>query len=68
MQHASEKWGLSRRHAEHLLENVWGTEYTDDKEILWVCISRLRQKLEENPKKPSHIITRSGAGYTMPDF
>lgn len=54
--------------AEHLLENVWGSEYTDDKEILWVCISRLRQKLEENPKKPNHIVTRSGVGYFMPNI
>lgn len=52
--------------AEELLSNVWGPEYSDDKEILWVCISRLRQKLEENPKKPIHIVTRSGMGYTMP--
>lgn len=54
--------------AEHLLTNVWGTEYAEDKEILWVCISRLRQKLEENPKKPTHIVTRSGVGYTMPSL
>ncbi len=52
--------------AEELLRNVWGEEYGDDKEILWVCISRLRQKLEENPKRPLHIVTRSGMGYTMP--
>jgi len=52
--------------AEHLLQNVWGEEYAEDKEILWVCISRLRQKLEEDPKKPQHIITRSGVGYLMP--
>jgi DNA-binding response OmpR family regulator len=52
--------------AEQLLSGVWGDEYRDDKEILWVCISRLRQKLEEEPKKPLHIITRSGKGYTMP--
>ncbi|MDH5605590.1 MAG: response regulator transcription factor [Anaerolineae bacterium] len=52
--------------AEILLENVWGDEYREDKEILWVCISRLRQKLEHNPKRPEHIITRSGLGYTMP--
>ncbi|MDH5507230.1 MAG: response regulator transcription factor [Anaerolineae bacterium] len=51
---------------EELLSNVWGPEYQDDKEILWVCISRLRQKLEEQPKKPVHIVTRSGVGYTMP--
>jgi DNA-binding response OmpR family regulator len=51
---------------EDLLFNVWGEEYKQDKEILWVCISRLRQKLENNPKIPVHIVTRSGAGYTMP--
>jgi len=52
--------------AEELLSNVWGREYKEDKEILWVCISRLRQKLEDDPKKPVHIVTRSGKGYTMP--
>ena len=52
---------------EDLLTGVWGDEYRDDKEILWVCISRLRQKLEENPKRPVHIVTRSGMGYTMPE-
>jgi len=52
--------------SEELLENVWGFEYGDDKEILWVSISRLRQKLEENPKSPEHIVTRAGLGYTMP--
>lgn len=52
--------------AEDLLTNVWGVEYAEDKEILWVCISRLRQKLETDPKRPKHIVTRSGVGYTMP--
>lgn len=53
--------------AENLLSNVWGEEYRSDKEILWVSISRLRQKLEKNPKKPKLIVTRSGAGYMMPE-
>jgi DNA-binding response OmpR family regulator len=52
--------------SEELLENVWGHEYREDKEILWVSISRLRQKLEENPKSPKHIVTRAGLGYSMP--
>lgn len=51
---------------EELLVNVWGPEYRDDKEILWVSISRLRQKLETDPKNPQHIVTRPGLGYTMP--
>jgi DNA-binding response OmpR family regulator len=52
--------------SEELLENVWGPEYRNDKEILWVSISRLRQKLENNHKDPQHIVTRPGLGYTMP--
>jgi DNA-binding response OmpR family regulator len=52
--------------SEQLLTDVWGPEYRDDKEILWVSISRLRQKLEEDPKNPVHIVTRPGLGYTMP--
>ena len=52
--------------SEQLLRDVWGTEYVSDKEILWVSISRLRQKLERDPREPRHILTRSGYGYTMP--
>ncbi len=52
--------------SEDLLVNVWGPEYREDQEILWVSISRLRQKLEDDPRNPQHIVTRSGMGYTMP--
>jgi DNA-binding response OmpR family regulator len=51
---------------EDLLTGVWGPEYRDDKEILWVCLSRLRQKIEPDPKNPIHIVTRQGIGYLMP--
>jgi|SRR5271157_1422359 len=52
--------------AEDLLTSVWGPEYRDDKEILWVTIARLRQKVEADPHTPKHIVTRSGLGYLMP--
>ncbi len=52
--------------SEQLLADVWGAEYRDDKEILWVSISRLRQKLEDDPRNPVHIVTRPGLGYSMP--
>ena len=52
--------------AEDLLTGVWGPEYKTDKEILWVSIARLRQKLEDNPHSPMHIVTRAGLGYLMP--
>jgi DNA-binding response OmpR family regulator len=52
--------------AEELLTSVWGPEYATDKEILWVTIARLRQKVENDPHTPRHIVTRSGLGYLMP--
>lgn len=52
--------------AEELLTSVWGVEYREDKEILWVSIARLRQKLEDDAHTPRHIVTRSGLGYLMP--
>ncbi len=52
--------------SEELLTSVWGPEYKADKEILWVSIARLRQKLEEDAHNPRHIVTRSGLGYLMP--
>jgi DNA-binding response OmpR family regulator len=52
--------------AEELLGSVWGPEYRSDKEILWVTIARLRQKVEDDPHDPKHIVTRSGLGYLMP--
>ncbi len=52
--------------SEELLTSVWGPEYRTDKEILWVSIARLRQKLEDDAHTPKHIVTRSGLGYLMP--
>jgi len=52
--------------SEDLLTSVWGPEYKTEKEILWVSIARLRQKLEDDPHSPGHIVTRSGLGYLMP--
>jgi DNA-binding response OmpR family regulator len=54
--------------SDRLLSDVWGEEYSTDKEILWVSVSRLRQKLESDPRNPKHIVTRSGMGYIMPQL
>lgn len=52
-------------HAE-LLVQVWGEEYRSDLAILRVNVSRLRQKLGEDPRQPHHIVTVPGVGYTLP--
>jgi two-component system KDP operon response regulator KdpE len=49
-----------------LLHAVWGERYEGDYSVLRVNISRLRQKLEENPRHPSYIVTVPGQGYIMP--
>jgi DNA-binding response OmpR family regulator len=49
-----------------LLSRVWGDEYRNDLAILRVNISRLRQKLEEDPRQPRYIVTVPGVGYKLP--
>jgi len=49
-----------------LLNEVWGPDYRREKTILWVTLSRLRQKIEPDPKNPIHIVTHQGLGYSMP--
>ena len=48
-----------------LLQSVWGSEYSSEKEYLRVFIRRLRQKLEPDPKNPEHILTIPGVGYQL---
>lgn len=48
-----------------LLSRVWGEEYRNDLAILRVNISRLRQKIERDPRNPHHILTVPGVGYTL---
>ncbi|MGF1507021.1 MAG: response regulator transcription factor [Anaerolineae bacterium] len=49
-----------------LLTQVWGEEYKNDLAILRVNISRLRQKLEADHRKPVFIVTVPGVGYSVP--
>ena len=48
-----------------LLTKVWGPEYENEAHLLRVNIARLRQKLEQDPSSPKHVITRPGIGYFL---
>ena len=48
---------------EHLYEGVWGLDSFGDHDTVTVTINRLRQKIEENPATPKHILTVWGVGY-----
>lgn len=48
---------------EALLDTIWAYEYRSDIRTVDVHIRRLREKLEENPAQPKHILTKWGVGY-----
>lgn len=48
---------------EDLYEEVWGLDALGDNATVTVHINRLREKIEENPSEPKHILTIHGAGY-----
>ncbi len=48
---------------EVLLRKVWGYEYREEDHYLWLYITYLRQKIEEDPKHPKYIFGERGIGY-----
>ena len=52
---------------EELMEQVWGYEYYGDLRAVDVAIRRLREKVEDQPASPRHIMTKRGMGYYFAD-
>jgi DNA-binding response OmpR family regulator len=48
-----------------LMERLWGT--FGDGHTVTVTISKLREKIEEDPGRPRHIVTVWGVGYRFED-
>lgn len=48
---------------EYLFNKIWGLESFSENQTLTVHIKMLRDKIEENPKKPKRIVTLWGVGY-----
>jgi len=46
-----------------LLQDVWGPAYGSESNYLRVYIAQLRRKLEEEPSRPSYLLTEPGMGY-----
>ena len=49
----------------HLLREIWGPAHIHEVQYLRVFIRGLRQKLEPDPTRPSHILTELGVGYRL---
>ena len=48
---------------EYLFNTIWGSDSETEYQSLTVHIKWLREKIEENPKEPKHLITVWGVGY-----
>ena len=48
-----------------LLNEVWGSGYPSESQLLRVNISNLRHKIEPNPARPVYVITELGVGYRL---
>ncbi|MCX6175086.1 MAG: response regulator [Ignavibacteriales bacterium] len=48
-----------------ILKEVWGQSYVEQSQSLRVFVGQLRKKIEEDPARPSMIITEPGIGYRM---
>ncbi len=48
---------------EYIFNTIWGSDSDSELQTLAVHIRWLREKIEEDSKKPKHIITEWGVGY-----
>lgn len=48
---------------QYILKEIWGHGYSDQTQYLRVFVAQLRKKIEDNPSKPTLLITESGIGY-----
>ncbi|MCU1352983.1 MAG: Two-component response regulator PhoP [Acidimicrobiales bacterium] len=48
---------------ETLIDRIWGLDYVGDTKTLDVHVKRLRGKVEDDPSRPTRIVTIRGLGY-----
>lgn len=50
-----------------LLEHLWGYDFYGSTRTVDMHVSRLREKIEDDPSKPTYIVTVRGVGYKLRD-
>jgi two-component system, OmpR family, KDP operon response regulator KdpE len=50
---------------QYLLREVWGPSHAESTHYLRVYMGQLRQKLEDDPAQPVHILTETAVGYRL---
>jgi len=51
-----------------ILREVWGPSHAEDGHYVRVYMGHLRQKLEDDPAQPRHIVTETAVGYRLVQF
>ncbi len=50
-----------------LLREVWGAAHVESPHYLRIYMRSLRQKIEDDPARPRHLLTEIGVGYRLSD-
>lgn len=50
---------------DQIFDEIWGYSFVGNTKTLDVHIQRIREKIEEDPKKPKRLITVRGVGYKL---
>ncbi|GAB6988166.1 response regulator transcription factor [Paenibacillus pini] len=53
---------------QQIFNSVWNDDYFGDENVINVHMSRLREKIEDNPSEPMYIKTLWGIGYRLGEF
>jgi two-component system KDP operon response regulator KdpE len=48
-----------------LLREVWGPSHVEHTHYLRIYMKQLREKLEDDPVRPRHLVTETGVGYRL---
>jgi two-component system KDP operon response regulator KdpE len=48
-----------------LLREVWGPSHVEHTHYLRIYMKQLREKLEDDPVRPRHLLTETGVGYRL---
>lgn len=50
---------------QEILQAVWGPQHERETHYLRIYLGQLRQKLEDDPARPRHLLTETGMGYRL---
>jgi DNA-binding response OmpR family regulator len=48
-----------------IMNRVWGADFVGEPQIIYVYVRWLREKLEEDPNRPTRLLTVRGVGYKL---